>query len=148
MTTLASGPGWEWLVAVMDGADILVRGAVGTRFGGEDDQEDNGIGASGFPVRANPLYLGVSLPQSGRGIASMKGCPLPKLPWYLPVKVYSHKTGAVAYGGLVDIGPSRTTKHAIDLTNSLVEALGLDLDDGVYGVDYRVIGGAAFLRST
>lgn len=138
---------WPFLVAAIDGEDIVVRGAKGTRFGGTDDGQDNGEGASGFQTAQHPEYLGVSLPMAHSHIATMDGCPIPHLPWYTPVKVYSRKTFKVSYGHLIDIGPSKDTGHAIDMTNALVHSLGLSLDDGVYNVDYRIIGAAKYVKT-
>jgi hypothetical protein len=145
---LPAGPGWEFLPALRDGGDIIARAVAATRFGGSDDSQDNGIGASGFNIRAHPEYLGVSLPQRGRGIKTMRDCPIPRLPWFIPVKVFSNESGKVAYAHLIDIGPSKATGHAIDLSNAVVEALGLSLSKGVYTVSFRVIGAAKYLPAS
>lgn len=134
----------------VDGADITAKNVIATRWGGKDDDQDGGITASGLSTRDHPDYLGVSLPmrvptQSSALRAAIGGSPIPKLPWYTPVKVYSHKTGKIVFGHLIDIGPAHWTKHGIDLTNALVEALGLDLSDGTYLVDFRIIGGSQYV---
>lgn len=144
-----AGLGWSFLPAYIDGDDIVARGVKSTRFGGTDDGEDNGQGAGGFSVRSHPEYLGVSLPQRGRGIRSMADCPIPKLPLTniqgqggQVVKVYSPTTGKSVYAHLVDIGPSKKTGHGLDCMNSVIKALGLDLKAGVYTLDFRIIGAA------
>lgn len=144
------GDGSWFFTAEVDGDDIVVRNVKSTRWGGADDAEDGGMSASGLSTVAHPEYQGVSLPMripgaTGALLKAIGGSPLPKFPWYTPVKVYSHKTNTSLFGHLIDIGPAKWTGHALDMTNSLVQALGLPLSDGVYDVDYRVIGGAKFV---
>lgn len=62
----------------VDGDDLVVTG-IGTRFGGADDGQDNGVGARGFPVRLRHDFWGVSLPIHSVG-AGLGDSPLPALP--------------------------------------------------------------------
>lgn len=136
-----------------DGDDIVARNVEGTRWGGSDDSQDGGQSASGLKTSEHPDYIGVSLPirvstQSSALLAAIGGSPIPKIPWYTPVKVYSHKAQKFVFGHLIDIGPAKYTGHGIDMTNALVEALGLSLSDGVYLVDFRIIGGAKYVTNS
>lgn len=135
---------WDYLKSaeVKPGEYILMRGVRGTRFGDTADSEDNGIGASGFHTAAHPEYIGVSLPQSrGKGVLDglFYGCPIPKIPWFTPVRVYSPKTGKTVYAHLIDLGPHPRTKTPIDLSIGCINALGLDPEEGEYTVDFRVL---------
>lgn len=140
---MAHTKAYDFTVAA-DGDDLVIRHGTATRFGANDDPEDNGVGAWGFPVRQHPEYLGISLPIRGHA-GGLTDSPVPHLPGGIAVKVYSAKTGKSVFAHLVDIGPSRFTGRAADLMNSVVTALGLTLADGVYPVDLRVIGGAKYL---
>ena len=135
---------WSWYTSHcdVDGKDIVVRNAIATYFGDPMDAEDNGVGASGFETARHPEYLGCSLPFNTSALKVMKGCPIPRLPWYTPVKVYLHKTKIVVYTHLIDLGPHPKTKHHIDLTVGTLRALGLSRNDGVYDVDFRIIDAA------
>jgi len=139
------GDGTWNFTPVVEGQDIVVRNVKATRWGGADDAQDSGMTASGFSTRNHPHFLGVALPMRRGSFAATAGSPIPPLPWNTAVKVYSLKTGKIAYGQLIDIGPAKSAGKAIDLTNALVEALDLDLDAGVYDVSYRIIGGAGHI---
>lgn len=153
MPTLPRAKGsnaWDWLPVYIDGDDLVVRGCWGTYFGDPSDDEDNGIGAGGFHVRAHPEFLGVSLPQR-RFIGQFAGCPIPRIPICGPdpdakpgqlVRVYSPTTGKTVTAMLCDLGPSRRTQNGIDLTIATAKALGLNLKRGRWKVDYRILEGA------
>jgi len=138
----------------VDGQDIVARGVVATRFGGADDEMDGGITASGFNLAANPDKICVSLPmrvlRTRNGVTyefpATAGSPLPKFLYGTFVRVMSRKTQKVVVAPLLDLGPAIGTGNAIDLSNAMVKALGLSLDDGEYLVDFRVVGGASYLK--
>lgn len=136
---------WPFMTVTVEGEDLIVEG-VSSWFGGGRDSEDNSIGASGFNSALHSDYLGLSLPQSGRGIKTMAGCPIPKLPWFSPARVWSPDTNKTAIVHLIDIGPSRATAHAVDLTPAVFEALGLSLEKGLYRVRVRLLGAAQYVK--
>ena len=126
------------------GEDTLLRGGYGTRFGGTDDSQDNGIGAWSFNVRGNPSYLGIALPIRC-DVGGLQDSPLGKVPGGTLCRVYSPVTNRSVLARLVDIGPSKFTGRECDLMNSVVLSLGLVLKSGVYRVDVRIFGGAKHL---
>jgi hypothetical protein len=138
----------------VDGLDIVARGVVATRFGGADDAMDGGVTASGFELAKHPDKICVSLPMRvirvKNGVSHefpyTAGSPLPKFLWGTFVRVMSRKTQKVVVAPLLDLGPAIGTGNAIDMSNALVTALGLSLDDGEYLVDFRVVGGATYLK--
>lgn len=136
----------------MSGPDLLVRGALATWFGGDDDPQDNGETASGVNTKGNPTLLGCALPMHGfRNVHSTVGSPIPRLPMFtkvevtLPVK--RDGSTVVVTCPLIDIGPSGYTNHPIDLTQQAFKELGGNLRDGRISVDFRILGGAAYLVS-
>jgi hypothetical protein len=144
-------PKWTF-TPVIDGDDIVVRGTQATRFGGTDDDQDNGIGAWGFPVRSKPSALVVSLPIRAN-VASLQDSPLPPLKGLTAaltqivcVRVHSPATGKSVDCLLADIGPSGGLNRGLDMSNAVVKALGLSLEDGIYTVDYRIMGQANALK--
>jgi hypothetical protein len=151
MRELVGDGTWAGVLRVfVDGDDLVVQNVKATCWGSDDDPMDNGVSASGLNTRDHPEYLGISLPmrvptQSSALKKAIGGSPIPKLPWHTPVKVYSHSTGKIVYGSLIDIGPAKWSGHGIDLMNSVVKALGLNVDDGVFAVDFRIIGGAKYI---
>lgn len=143
---------WPFIPAV-DGDDIVVRSCVGTRFGGVDDDQDNGIGAWGFPVRKYPNALLCALPIRC-GIPSLRDSPLPAMTGLtagmtqiVPVRIHSPETGKSVVALLADIGPSGDLGRGIDMSNAVVRALGLTLGAGVYTIDYRVFGAGPTLAA-
>ena len=136
-------------VALVDGSDLVVRDQLcklrdeASWFGGPVDASDNGETASGVQDHVYGV-TGCSLPVCGRGAAT-EGSPIPRLPWKIPVRVYCHSTGKTITVPLIDVGPSFGTDHAIDLTEAAFNALGLPLSAGLTAVDFRVLGGAAYL---
>lgn len=136
---------WPWLNATVDGKDIVVRGTVATWFGGSDDSEDDGQTASGEVTKGHPDMLGCALPMAIHGVKETAGSPIPKVPWHTTVRVYNHANGKVIEVPVIDLGPNKRTRHALDLTVAAFKALGGSVAQGVMTVDYRIIGGAAFL---
>lgn len=131
---------------VVNLGDILVRGTTGTRFGGTDDTQDNGLGAWGFDIRNHPHMLLCALPMRTK-TAGLDNSPLPyiagldeNMTRYVVVRVYSKKTKHQIDCLLADIGPAGNLGRGIDLSNSVVKALNLSLDDGIYDIDYRILG--------
>jgi hypothetical protein len=146
MTTriIQGAPGW-FFHAVVDGSDLVVRGALATWFGGDDDPQDDGSTASGVNTKDNPGILGCALPIPAPGFAPTLGTPLPRFPWQTQVIVTPWGSQRSVVAPLIDIGPAKSTFHGIDLTQASFLAAGGDLSVGILSVDYRVIGGAAFL---
>jgi len=160
--TVLEGDGtWPWLQPIVDDLDLIVRGVIATTFGGTDDPDDDGDTSSGFSTREHPEVPVCSLPQNNRGNAT-RGCPIPRLPWGIThagtiipagtlVEVQSHQTAKAIRVPLADNGPShyykgKEIKHGIDLTKPTFTALGLDPDAGTAIVDYRIIGGAKYVK--
>ena len=136
--------GWYWY-ALVYGSDLIVRGAIATWFGGANDPQDNGETASGVNTKDQPDIMGCALPMRGfPDVKSVQGSPLPRIPWHTPVYV-SVPFGITIQTTLIDLGPSRYTNHAIDLTTHAFKQLGGDLGRGLLSVDYRIIGGANYL---
>lgn len=141
---IVKNPGWEWLDIEKNGADILVKDAVATWFGGDNDPQDNGETASGINTKGNPGLMACSLPMIYTGtnnllLQALGGSPIPKVPWRTLVQVTNLKNGNIITVPVIDIGPARYTKHGIDLTIAAFKALGGSLKDGTLVVDYRVI---------
>lgn len=133
---------------VVDGDDLVVRGTIASNFGDPADVasgQDNGVGASGFRYIDHPEYMGVALPMRGFKVPSLYGSPIPKLPWYTDVRVFCPATNKVVMAKVVDLGPSGGLNRGIDLLQAVVKGLGLRMKDGLYRVDYRIIGGAKYL---
>lgn len=132
------------------GENIRADSVKGTRFGGADDSQDGGTTASGISTANHPELLGCSLPfrqvVRGKPFGPTLGSPIPHLPYLIThVTITSHKTGKSITVPLLDIGPSKGTNHGIDMTNATVKALGLALSDGVYEVDFEILGGAHYV---
>lgn len=135
----------------MDGQDIVVRDCTASCFGDAADVrsgQDNGVGASGFRYWPDhPDYIGIALPMRCSGIRSLRKSPLPKLPWYWPVRVFAHETGKSVIAHVIDYGPTAglDSGAAIDLLPATVAALGLKWSKGLWQVDYRCIGAAKYM---
>ena len=109
--TILQGDERFGFTAEIDGNDIVVRNAQCTWFGGADDPEDNGETASGISTIKRPNIQACALPMN---FGPCVGSPIPKLPWGTKVEVtHDGKTITVP---VIDLGPSRGTGHAIDLT--------------------------------
>ena len=147
MAELLTGDGSFSFVAQVEGDDIVVRNVVATWFGGPNDPNDSGETASGVRTDTNPLPDGCALPMDGFRHSHTNGSPLPKIPWRTQVAVTNKRTGKEMTAPLIDLGPSKfaLSKASIDLTPPVFQALGGKLRDGIMHVDYRVVGGAAFV---
>ncbi len=140
---IIGGQGFYFHV-VVTGPDLVVRGVLGTWFGGAHDPQDYGETASGVNTKTSPDVVGCSLPMHGFGLASTENSPLPRIPWFTKVRVLvpNHRPIEVP---LIDVGPARYTNHGIDLTPVAFQKLGGNLEQGLLSVDYVVLGGTAFL---
>jgi hypothetical protein len=142
-----TGDGTWAFNAWIEDDDLHVSEAQATWFG-VNDPDDNGLGAWGFHVAAHPEYLGCALPLAE---GPCHGSPLPRIPIGPggigpAVRIYCHHTGKIAYAHVVDLGPSKSTGHAIDLMPSVWVALGMPdfREVGVMKVDFCVLGAARY----
>ena len=135
---ILKGDGSFPFTAQVDGDDIVVRGVQATWFGGANDPQDNGETASGISTKKRPFVLGCALPLNYGPCA---GSPIPKVPWGTKVEITHVATGDKITVPVIDLGPSRGTGHAIDLTVAVFQ-LFAPLATGKIVVDYRVLGAA------
>jgi hypothetical protein len=138
------------LRVLVDGDDLLVKNVRATWFGGGNDPDDSGLTASGVATRGRPNLMGCSLPMDlGPGAKQnpCHGSPIPRIPWFTRVRVYSYVNQRVLTVPLIDIGPSRPPiAHApIDLTQAAYRALAGSLEKDLR-VDFRIIGGSKYLH--
>lgn len=160
MASVKTSSRWDWLEVLVDGDDLVVRNTRATNFGHAQDKEDNGVGCAGFPVAKHPELALVALPFAVQGHAQFHDSPIPHLPAKSPripgqqVRVWCPQTSTAVMCELADLGPSlyigkapfrRFLKTGIDLSEGAVKGLGLTLRQGEYKVDYRIIGGKAFV---
>ena len=143
-TRILTGEGFWGFTPVVEGNDIVVRGAVATWFGGADDPEDNGETASGISTRKRPQIEACALPMN---FGPCKGSPIPRVPWGTKVEISHVASGKIITVPVIDLGPARGTGHAIDLTPAAFAHYGARTQ-GVVIVDYRIVGGARFVSST
>lgn len=148
ITRTLVGDGTWYFTALVEGDDIVVRGQTATWFGGDDDPGDNGETASGVVTRGNPSILGCALPMRGFNSAKTNGSPIPRLPWNTQVRVFCHQTSQVITVPLIDLGPAKSTGHALDLTQAAFKALGVSKEAGVMTADFRIIDGAKLASLT
>ena len=135
---ILKGDGSFPFTAQVDGDDIVVRGVQATWFGGANDPQDNGETASGVNTKKRPFALGCALPLNYGPCA---GSPIPKVPWGTKVEITHVATGDKLTVPVIDLGPSRGTGHAIDLTVAVFQQFA-PLATGKIVVDYRVLGAA------
>jgi hypothetical protein len=149
-TAAATGPRvvrgdgtWGWIVEV-DGPDLVIRDAVGSWFGGDNDPQDNGETASGVLTKGHPEIVGFALPMDfGPKVPSTQGSPIPRLPWYTPITV--SLAGVSVDGPLIDLGPAKSAKHQVDMTQAAFKHFG-HLDDGIVrGLTVRIHNGAKYV---
>jgi hypothetical protein len=168
------GDGTWKFQAEIEGDDILVRGVTATWFGGSNDPNDSGQTASGFATRGHPSLLGCALPMDGRMFPkfsaaehkALDGSPIPAMPFGINRDGSPNPNGAMvevtAVNGrkitvpVIDLGPGKRAGDAIDLTQEafvqLADLDGKDIDrarelrKGVLRVDYRIIGGAKYVK--
>ncbi len=158
---LTGGPGWEWLTAEVVGNDIVVHGAHATTFGGSADISDDGNTASGYSTRWHPDVKGCSLALGGyahsaKDVAALGGTPLPHLPFGLDsngndraagahVEVWDPQNPGTRFTyPVIDLGPAKRTKHALDLTVAAARDFlpRATANDFSMVLDYRIINGA------
>lgn len=134
---------WGW-VAEIDGEDIVIRDATASWFGGDDDPQDNGETASGVLTKGHPELVGFSLPMDfGPKSPATEGAPLPRLPWKIPVTV---SLGAMSVTGpLIDLGPAKSAKHQVDLTQAAFKRFAPLSQGLVHGVEVRIPNGAKYI---
>lgn len=145
---LLEGDGSYGFSVIVDGDDLVVRGARATWFGGDFDPLDPGTTASGVVTKGHPDCMGCALPMDvGPRCPNTQGSPIPRLPWKTEVRVYNPKTHKTIVVPLIDIGPAKPPHaHAqIDLTIAAFEALGVNHHHGEQTVDYRIFEGAKYL---
>lgn len=148
---ILTGDGSYPWTAQIDGDDIVVLGARATCFGGSNDPQDSGETASGISTKANPDIQACSLPMNYTGPngptrRALIGSPIPMLPWKTIVRVESG--GKTLEVPVIDLGPAKTTKNALDLTiaaakffNPSATATNFELR-----CDYTIIGAATFAK--
>jgi len=136
---------WSWLKVEVDGADLVLRSATSTWFGGAHDPEDSGATASGVSTKLHPDILGCALPMAGFGRAT-QGSPIPRLPWHTLVKVFCYETHKEVEVELIDLGPSKYTHHGLDLTVAAFAELGISMDQGTCRCDARIVDGARHIK--
>jgi len=141
--TIIRKSGWDFVV-VVDGEDLVVENIRMTCFGGYADSGDNGETASGMMTKHRPEPFGCALPILPNVFAT-SGSPLPLLPWGTVVQV---TVGDVEfYCPVIDNGPSKETKNALDLCvrcAKLIDPKATANDFEAIG-SYRVLKGATFL---
>lgn len=132
---------WGW-VAEVDGEDIVIRDATASWFGGDDDPQDSGETASGVLTKGHPDLVGFALPMDfGKSCPGTEGAPLPRLPWNTPVTV---SLGDVSVTGpLIDLGPAKSAKHQVDLTQAAFRKFAPLSQGLVHGVTVRIRGAGA-----
>ena len=144
--TTITRPGFPFSVEIV-GGDLLINDARATWFGGPHDSEDSGATASGLVnTRQHPDFLGCALPMDESHSQATAGSPIPRLRWGTLVEVVCRDTGLQVAVPLIDLGPSRGTGKALDLTEPAFEALGVPRGRGVTTVDIRVRNLAAALH--
>ena len=131
----------------IEGNDVWVRNVNATWFGGPNDRSDSGETASGVNTRAHPDILGCALPMAGFHHRATDASPIPRLPWFTPVRVTNAKTGKEIQVPLIDLGPSlNAASHAaIDLTEMAFVQLGGKPSDGHMGVTFSILGAARYM---
>lgn len=146
--TLLRGDGSFPFVARVDGDDIVVENVVCTFFGGTHDPMDNGETASGVSTKPQGSR-GVALPMDKKGFSKTEGSPIPVLPWKTPIEITNLANRKTASAPLLDIGPSKhaASHAAIDLTEAVFVALGGSTHAGRMNVNFRILGGAAFVSA-
>ncbi|XHR30401.1 MAG: septal ring lytic transglycosylase RlpA family protein [Chthoniobacteraceae bacterium] len=137
------GNGTWGFVVLVDGNDLVVRGAKATWFGGANDPQDNGETASGVSTKKRPYILGCALPMN---FGPCNGSPIPRVPWGTKVEVNHLASGKTITVPVIDLGPARGTGNAIDLTPAAFKQFA-SLAEGKIMVDYRIPGGAKYLTA-
>ena len=146
-TKILKGDG-SWCFHVrIDGEDLVCDSGTATWFGGCDDPLDNGETASGVKTCGNPDLMGCALPVVDHH-PSTKGSPLafrPRIPWGTKVIVQCGEKSIVV--PLIDNGPAKSARDAIDLTQAAFKQFA-PLKRGVIPVRFRILGGAVHWRAS
>lgn len=142
------GDGTWAFTAELDGDDIVVRNVRATCFGGTNDPQDSGDTASGISTKP-PETLGVALPMFYNGShgptrEALRGTPLPRVPWFTNVAVTSG--GKTHTFPVIDLGPARHTKNALDLSVAAARKFKPDATATNFAMtcSYRILGGAKY----
>lgn len=146
---ILEAPGFNFKLEVV-GADLVIRNARATCFGGSNDPQDSGDTASGISTK--PIgTLGVALPRNYTGShvptrIALQGSPIPEsLPFKTMVEFTSGgKTYAFPF---IDIGPAKRTGNALDLTVAAArkyDPRATATRFEAFG-DVRIIGGAKYI---
>jgi len=159
MSKIIYGTGdFKWNAQV-DGQDILILNGRATAFGGAHDPQDDGSTASGVNTKVHPFILGVALPMRGYGLKSLKGSPIPKMPFGVKSNGQDKPEGAhviiedVNSGKttpavpVIDLGPSGYTGNVVDMSVTLAQmfdprASATNFDRKV---NVRILGGAKYV---
>ena len=151
-----SGHGWS---VEVDGADLLIRGARATAFGGSSDPQDDGATSSGYSTKGHPMLLGVALPMRGYGVKSLAASPIPRMPFGIKSNGMPNPGGAMVVItdlitgmktppiSVIDLGPSLYTSNAIDLSIAVARMFNPKASATNFErkVDVRIIGGAKYI---
>lgn len=150
-TYVKSTSRWSWLRVLIDGKDLVVRGARATCFG-SDDPLDNGKGTAGWPVDQRQDVPVVALPYRVKGHWQFKDSPIPAVRVKTPrdagqkVRLWNPVTNKSCIAEVADLGPSliykgKYIKTAIDLNRAACELLGIKYDPnkGSAKIDFRII---------
>lgn len=150
--TLGDGT-WPWTARV-DGDDVVVDSCRMTCFGGDSDPQDSGETASGISTKKNPSLPACSLPMDGRAFpglsraehAALDGSPIPRVPWNTIVSVIAF--GQTINIPVIDLGPGKRTKNALDLTVAAARLLNPRATATNFEANgsYRVIGAAKYVK--
>lgn len=145
-TKLIGDGTWTWIQMSKDGEDLVIEPGIVTAFGGDSDSMDSGETASGISTRDNPSYIGCALPMRRDSSPSLRGSPIPNLPWKTTV-IFSDDHGVSVNTKLIDEGPARWTKHIGDLTVAAAQLFDRNASannfERVLGI--RIVGGAKYL---
>lgn len=149
---------WPWFAQV-DGADIVVRGAIATAFGGDSDRMDSGETASGYNTKGHPNLIAVSLPMNVPGIKELRGSPIPRMPFGIHPDGSDNPDGAhvdvtfmdsgitVRNVPVCDLGPAKATGHALDCSVALARHADprATANSFTARVDYKIAGAAKYV---
>lgn len=146
---------WPWR-AQIDGPDIVLYNVRATAFGGDSDAGDNGETASGYNTKGHPGLIGCALPMRDDRLSSLRGSPIPKMPFGIHsngednpigahVDVTFLDTGLVVKSvPVVDLGPAKSSGNALDCSVALAKrnTPGATANNFSARVNVRILGGA------
>lgn len=114
---------WPFSVRFIGAFEVL--DVFATWFGGDDDPEDEGETASGYPTKGHPNLLGCSLPMEFCNVVpSTRGAPFPRMPWGITSNGTDNPDGChvmvwpmvdpaeTLVVPLIDIGPAKSASKA------------------------------------